>query len=349
MITPRNRVMTALRDGFPDKIPFTVYENMIPQCETERNLRNRGLCIVKRIPSYTIYHPNIEVITYGYVDENKRDVVRTVYTTPYGQLQKLTQKGINTTWTLEHLFKTPDDYKSLLSYIEDSVVVPEYEKVQAQVSMLGEDFVARDQIILEPMQALISDYMGPETFSYEWADNQDEILKLLESLRELAMKVSTVVADSPLEFANFGGNVVPQIVGVENFKKYYVPVYNEAAGILHKKNKLIGCHFDADNTLIMDAINDTALDYIEAYDAGISPPVSIARKAWPDKVLWLNWPSAWHLGTTKDVYNNTIRLIEEASPGNGFIIGITEDVPEELWQKNFVAIMDGIDDACIFT
>lgn len=349
MITPKKRVMTALNNGFTDKVPFTVYENMIPQCETERDLRNRGLCIVKRLPSYTIHHPNVEVKTYGYLDENKRNVVRTVYTTPYGQLHKLAQAGINTTWTLEHLFKTPDDYKSLLFYIEDSVVVPEYDRVQTQVLRLGEDFVVRDQIILEPMQALISDYMGPETFSYEWADNQDEILKLFKSLSKLAMEVSVVVADGPLEFANFGGNVVPQIVGVENFKKYYVPVYNEAAEILHKKNKLIGCHFDADNTLIMGAISDTALDYIEAYDAGISPSVSVARKAWPDKILWLNWPSAWHLGTTKDVYNNTLGLIEEASPGNGFIIGITEDVPEELWQKNYVAIMDGIDAAGTFT
>ncbi len=97
-------------------------------------------------------------------------------------LHKLAQEGINKTWTLEHLFKTPDDYKSLLFFIEDSVVVPEYERVQTQVSRLGEDFVVRDQIILEPMQALISDYMGLETFSYEWADNQDEILKLIKSL-----------------------------------------------------------------------------------------------------------------------------------------------------------------------
>jgi len=211
------------------------------------------------------------------------------------------------------------------------------------VNKLGDDFVVRDQIVLEPLQALISEYMGPETFCYEWMDNQDEILKLYNVLVDLARKVYAAVANGPLEFANYGGNVVPQIVGVENFKQYFVPHYNEAAELLHKKGKLIGCHFDADNTLIMDAIAGTTLDYIEAYDAGISPSVSEARKAWPGKIMWLNWPSAWHLRTEKEVYNGTAQLIKEAAPGNGFIIGITEDVPEERWQKNFLTIMDAID------
>ena len=94
----------------------------------------------------------------------------------------------------------------------------------------------------------------------------------------------------------------------------------------------------------MNAVADTNLDYIEAYDPGISPPVKEARKILGSKVLWINWPSAWHLNSVNDVFKDTIKLIEEAKPGNGFIIGITEDVPEERWKDNFLAIMDGIDD-----
>lgn len=343
MMTPRRRVMAALHNEIPDKIPFTSYENMVPRCTIERELRNRGLCIVKRIPSYKILHPNVTVKTYGFTDEKGRDVVRTVYTTPHGDLSKLTQAGNNTTWTHEHVFKTPDDYNALLFYIKDSVVKPNYDYIAMEIDKHGEDFIFRDQIVLEPLQALISDYMGAETFCYEWMDNQDEILKLYDALVELARKVYAAVADGPLEFANYGGNVVPQIIGLKNFEQYYVPHYNEAAEILHKKGKLIGCHFDADNTPIMDAIARTGLDYIEAYDAGISPSVKEARKAWPGKVLWLNWPSAWHLHPIEEVYRDTVRLIEEAAPGNGLIIGITEDVPEERWQKNFTTIMDAID------
>lgn len=161
---------------------------------------------------------------------------------------------------------------------------------------------------------------------------------------EVARKIYPVVANGPLEFCNYGGNVIPQLIGVENFEKYYIPHYNEAAEIMHKKGKLIGCHFDADNTIIMEAIAKTDLDYIEAYDPGMSPPVKEARSIFGRKVLWINWPSAWHLNSLEEIKRKTIELIEQAAPGNGFIIGITEDVPQDRWKDNFTAIMDGVDE-----
>ena len=342
-ITPYKRVITALRGGYPDKIPFTVYESKIPQCTVERELRNRGLCIVKRITSYVIKHPNVKTKSMHYTDEKGKYLIRTTYETPYGELSTLDQPAGFTSWHHERLFKSPDDYRALLFMIKDSVIESAYDNALKIVKHLGEDFIVRDNLPLEPMQNLVSSYMGPETFSYEWMDNRDEILKLYDALVEVARKIYPIVADGPLEFSNYGGNVIPQVIGVENFKKYYVPHYNEAAEILHKKGKLIGCHLDADNKIIMNAVSDTDLDYIEAYDPGISPPVKEARKIFGSKVLWLNWPSAWHLNSVNDVFNDTIKLIEEAMPGNGFIIGITEDVPEERWKENFLAIMDGID------
>ena len=82
--------------------------------------------------------------------------------------------------------------------------------------------------------------------------------------------------------------MVPQMIDANTFREYYVPHYNEAAEILHKKGKLIGCHFDADNTPIMSAIAKTDLNYIETYDPGMSPSVSEALKMWPDKALWIH-------------------------------------------------------------
>ena len=343
-MTPYRRVITALRGGCPDKTPFTVYESKIPQCAVERELRNRGLCIVKRITSYNIRRPNVKTKSIHYTDEKGRYLIRTIIETPYGELSTLDQPAGFTSWHHERLFKSPDDYNALLFMIKDSMIEPAYDHAFKVVKDLGEDFIIRDNLPLEPMQNLVSSYMGAETFSYEWMDNRDEVLKLYDALVDVARGIYPIVADGPLEFSNYGGNVIPQVIGVENFKKYYVPHYNEAAEILHKKGKLIGCHLDADNKIIMNAVADTNLDYIEAYDPGISPPVKEARKILGSKVLWINWPSAWHLNSVNDVFKDTIKLIEEAKPGNGFIIGITEDVPEERWKDNFLAIMDGIDD-----
>jgi len=345
-ITPYRRVISALKGHFTDKVPFTVYDFMVPRCAAERELRNRGLCLVRLMCSYKIIYSDVTVKSVHYTDECGKNMIRTIYSTPYGDLTTLHSVSSYTNdWLVEYMFKSPDDYRKLHFLISNTIVVPDYDTALQTVLRLGEDYIVRDQIGLEPLQALISSmYMDSQEFCLQWMDNRDEILKLYDAITNLNRKIYKVVADGPLEISNYGGNVVPQIIGVDTFKKYYIPHYNEAAEILHKKEKLIGCHFDADNTIIMDEISSTDLDYIEAYDPGISPPISEARKKWPGKVLWINWPSSWHLEPLDMVRSRTGKLIEDTYPGNGFIIGITEDVPEERMLQNYAAIMDGIEE-----
>jgi hypothetical protein len=278
-------------------------------------------------------------------NEQGRRCYRGTYTTPHGELSHVWEPVDFTSWRHEWLFKSPDDYKALLFFIQDTVVEPDYDRVSKLVADLGEDFVVRDQLPLEPLQNLISsNYMSTEQFAIEWMDNRDEVMKLYEAFVEVARKIYPLVANGPLEFCNYGGNVIPMVIGPATFRDCYVPHYNEAAEVLHKKGKLIGTHLDADNTTIMELVAQTDLDYIEAYDPSISPSVAAARAAWPDKTLWINYPCSWHLWEEEKLRAGTRQLLKEAAPGDRFIIGITEDVPEERWRGNYRAIMDVIDE-----
>ena len=210
---------------------------------------------------------------------------------------------------------------------------------------LGTDFVVRDQIPLEPLQALISgNIMDAADFCYEWMENRDELMKLYEALVELNRQVYPVVARGPLLFANYGGNVVPAIIGRDGFRDYYVPHYNEAAEILHRCGKRIGSHLDDNNTLIMDEIAGTDLDYIEGYDPGISPELSAAFPKLK-KVLWINWPSRWHMMTPEQAYDATISLIAQKRPEDGLLIAITENMPDAQIPRLYPAILDAIRDS----
>ena len=118
-MTPRQRVEAALHGGRADKVPFTIYESMIPQCTAERELRNRGLCIVnRRYPVFITHRPNVKVTRQTYW-QGDRQFVRTVYETPVGTLSTLREEAGFTAWQHEKMFKTPDDYKALLFFIED--------------------------------------------------------------------------------------------------------------------------------------------------------------------------------------------------------------------------------------
>jgi hypothetical protein len=150
---------------------------------------------------------------------------------------------------------------------------------------------------------------------------------------------------NPSIYANYGGNVTPEIIGLENFEQYYVPHYNEAAEVMHKHGKLIGCHFDANCRLLAKAIAQTNLDYIEAFTPAPDTDMTLgdARQAWPDKVLWLNFPSSVHLRSDAEIEQTTVDLLNQVETVDGLLMGIMEDIPAHRWQKSCRAIMDGLD------
>ena len=182
--------------------------------------------------------------------------------------------------------------------------------------------------------------MGVETFAIEWTERRDEFLKLYEVIRERQRILYEIVAKSPALHANYGGNEVPEVMGLERFEKYVVPLYNEAAEVFHKYGKLIGAHLEGNNKLWAKAVANSALDYVEAFTPAPNSDMALSEafEAWPDKVIRSNFPSSIHLASIETIENTTRRLIHDAAPWNKFIIGITEDIPEDRWQESMLAI-----------
>lgn len=349
-MTPRQRVEKALAGSHGDRVPFTIYESKIPQCAAERELRNRGLCIVKRdVPVFKTIQPNVKV-TQDVYWEGERQFVRTYYETPVGTLTTLAEPVGFTTWCHEKMFKGPEDYQAILFFFQDEQYQPAYEAFAAAEKSFGEDAIFRAGFGLEPLQTLISGFaMGTQSFCLEWMDHRDEILKIYDVIVANRRRIYPLVAESPASHANYGGNVVPEIIGLKDFEKYYVPHYNEAAEIMHRHGKLVGCHFDANCRVLAKAIAGAGLDYIEAFtpDPDTDMTLREAKAAWPDKVIWLNFPSSVHLKTSIEIKKTTIDLLTQVETIDGLIMGVTEDMPPERWQENCRAIMDGLDEHAI--
>ncbi|MGC9318532.1 MAG: uroporphyrinogen decarboxylase family protein [Armatimonadota bacterium] len=332
-LSPGERVERALRFEDVDHVPFTVYECMIPQCEAERIMRNEGLCIHQRRPSvYATRSPGITSETHTYVEDG-RSRTRTIIHTPEGDLTEVREPADFTSWHLEKPFKCPDDYQPLIAMIDAQQYVPNYGAWQRMSDMMGGDAVMRGGIGYSPLQHIIHRLMGVEVFAVEWAERRDEVLTLYEALVENRRRLYPICAQSPCQYFNYGGNVSPEIVGEQRFREYYVPHYEEFAEVMHAAGKLVGVHFDANTRLIADAIAETSLDYIEAFSPAPDTDMSVAdaRAAWPDKVLWINYPSSVFLRSDEEMEQVTIDLLRQAAPGNGFLIGITEDMPPDRW------------------
>lgn len=338
-MTPRKRVEAALKGEKIDKIPFTIYEYKLFQCSVERQLRNEGLCIVNRhYPVFKINSPNISYESHSYT-ENGTNYVRHFIKTKYGDLTFLTKPAGFTSWTVEKIFKGPEDYKKLYVMIEDQRYESNYEAFLKAEIELGEDIILRANIGSSPLHQIMIGWMGVETFAIEWIERRDEIEKLVEIQAKKLREVYEIVAKSPALIANFGGNETGNVMGRERYEKYVLPYHNEAAEIFHKHGKLLGCHLDGNNKVWADLVANSGLDYIEAFSPEPDTDMTFreAFETWKDKILWINFPSSLHLSSIEQIEKTTQEFID-VSRGSRLIIGITEDIPEDRWQKNLLAI-----------
>ena len=348
-MTPRERVEAVLKGQRPDRVPFTAYEAMVPRCETERGLRNHGLCIVALAPSVfrrISPHVNAEHVSY---EEHEVSYLRTNIRTPSGDLhslQRLSPVG-HGAWTVDYLFKGPENYRALEFMIRDEEYLPCYEQFAMAQEMMGGDGFLLVDIGGPPLHHIMEEFMGVEAFAVEWAERRDEVLRLYDLLVESRRKTYRLVAESPALAANYGGNVSPEVVGLTQFHLYYLPHYDEFADIMHHHDKVVGVHFDANTWLISDAIARSKIDYVEAFTPRPDTDMSVAeaRTAWPDKVLWANFPTSVHQQPDETIEGTARQILFEAASGDRFMLGITERVPPDRWQDSLSAISRVLDNS----
>jgi hypothetical protein len=351
MMTPRENVESALLGRWADRVPFTAYFNKFSASQVERELRNNGLCIIEfynRVYPYMVDTPHISEKTISYRGEDGITRIRRVVETPRGTISMVDKvladypriPGQFVPWHEEYFFKAPEDYKPIVAMIRDRLYSQNYEAFCKARDEAGGDVFMFPDIGYSPLQELIIQIMGLEQFSLEWHCRRDELIKLYEVLIEDRRKLYPILSESPILVAGYGGNVSPEVVGLARFEKYILPHYNELAEMLHESGKMLSVHFDANTRVFASAIAKSEIDIIEAFTPSPDCDMSVAeaREAWPDKVLWINFPSAVHLQEPSLIEETTRQILREAAPGNRFLFGITETVPVNKWQQSFSAI-----------
>ncbi len=84
-MTPRERVVNALRGQEVDQVPMTIYGDMLPRGWRERELRNAGWAISQRVPVVQVSMPHVEVMESWY-SEGDVPHVRVTLRTPVGEV-----------------------------------------------------------------------------------------------------------------------------------------------------------------------------------------------------------------------------------------------------------------------
>ena len=337
----RERILAAMFWEEPDLVPLTIYDWMIPRGTDERALREMGLCIVTRLPAHRLEHREVTYHSAEYWDHG-RHMLQRIIRTPVGEVSQVVQldAAYGSTWILEHYIKRPEDYRVMEFVYQDAVYHDNYATIHQAQAALGRDGLVMVRVAKGPIQEMLYQMMGMERFAIDLYERCELVDGLYDVMVRRYDELYALAAEAPVEILQSADNITSDVVGEERFRRYCIPCYERHMRAIAGTGKKLAVHMDGRMRSLLPAVADASFDIVEALTPLPVGDVSVAeaRAAWPDKALWLNFPSSVHIASDEIIAEQARQLIQEGGSKAGFAIGITEDVPLEHCARSLRAI-----------
>ena len=366
----KERLEAVLHHKKIDMIPWTMYASFPPWGEVERKFRNQGLTLIyQHFPIVKTYlHETVEVheeSNYILKGKRGRNIILRKFKTPIGQISAQHEFFIDSvplpgdliqrfgseiemellSWVTKHPFKNEADYKVLEYIYKNTEFRPNYQDFIFTDKIIGTDGYVMANIGKSPFQVLLYELMGAQNCYLEFASNNKKAKRLFEVIYEHQKKKVSLASKSPATLIWIPDNVTTSLTSPNYFEEYYMPFYNEMADILHREDKILAVHMDGNLKSLVNLIAKTRIDIIEAFTPLPMGDLSVAeaKKAWKDKIIWINFPGTLLATSNSDTIENyTIEMLRSVAPGDNFIIGCTENYPMEKWEMAFGGIANAI-------
>lgn len=320
-----------------------------------------GWALHKVVPDYSIGHPETtlhraigayrlkeQVFRFTFSPKidirSKRDSERTYveYHTPIGTVsttiiytEEMKKAGVSISWIEEHIIKKPEDYRIVAYVFENMDLLPHFDEFIKWQKEVGEDGVAVTWFTgaASPMHHIQKYFLGATEFYFHRRDYHKEMQALAESMGPLYEKALRIVADSPAEMVNWGGNFDDTITYPPYFEKEIVPWIRKATDVIGKQGKLVLCHCDGENQGLLDLIRDSGMHVAEAICPYPMTKVRIEEyyQRWGDTLTILGGiPSSMllpHSATDEEFETYLDHLFKAIAPGRRFILGVADTTP----------------------
>ena len=358
-MTRRGRIIAASLKKRADRLPFFHYWRHSQVGWAERECRNRGMGMCWYRPCCVEKMHGVEV-TDRQISSSGQTLFRRTFSTPVGAVSATERRepGVGqwhgqrswrdvTPWQTERLIKGPDDYRVVKYMVENTEYIPDCFPIEQALDWLGDDGVVICALPHSPMQMLMIDWIGSEggRFFYHHADYPDLVEDLYGALCRSRQPMYGIAAKSPAPVVMCGDNVDGFLVSPNLFQKYFMPVYAEQATTLHDRGKLMAVHMDGRVSSLKNLIAETPIDIVEA----LHPPpmgdlpVGEALAAWPDKAIWVGFPSATYALGPEATRDYALDLLSEIATGDRLVIEMsTENL---VSNENLLVLTSVLEDA----
>jgi hypothetical protein len=241
-------------------------------------------------------------------------------------------------WRQEYLVKTPGDYRIFQRALEDTTFTANPGYFEAAESEVGPRGITVGQMGRTPLMEMQIDRAGLARFSMDLADQQPELMDLLDLMNGQMFEAAREAVRSPARFVKLWENLSLETIGTSVYRRHLVPQYRKLLEIFQPAGKRLLVHYDGKLRLIARDI--AALDL--GIDSLTPPPegdlsVAEAREAWPDKFLWLHPPLGWHEEPPAEFERRIRQMVRDAGPRR-FCLMLSEEVPD-CWEQTLPLLL----------
>jgi uroporphyrinogen-III decarboxylase len=371
-MTSRERVLTAMRGGIPDRVPISPrigaflpgYYGASSWMHHLKAAKEFGydICLATShaVPSfihapdlrYGFVAPEVEVVQETREQDGGITVKRT-FKTPAGPLTDVTfrapggrEYGVSPSPVKhEHLIKDRDDLERIRYILPgpETVNMATYHEIDQLVGDAG--IIEMSQY--PPFDHFLGDARGVIQLMMDYhldRDFFDEMFALFETHSQAVLKAALEqgvrYVFGSWFYASLSAGWSPTI-----FRDYFVPQIRAAAELVHSYD---GIYHAYDDGKMMETLGDYVDAGVDVIETLTPPPVgdvdlAEAKRLYGDKVCLKGYVDLLYvlkMGTVEDVRRTVREAIEIASPGGGFILGTSDSIREGTPIENIRAYFE---------
>lgn len=272
-----------------------------------------------------------------------------VYSTPLGKVNCIYARNTENPGIMPvKWFIEEEKDLEVFAYIEEATTfsfnMDKYNDLNKEFGHLGLPVMFLPRTSL---QRLYIDLAGLENTIYLLADSQDYVENYLKSLTKSHLQMCEVVAQSPVEWINYGDNIHSKLLPPDLFNKYVLPDYEKRGDILHRGNKFVFSHWDGDVKELLPFAQTCFLDGIEAITPIPQGDVTLkeAKKALGDEIFLLDGIASILFNDTYPIEELEKQTLEVLELFEGqLILGISDEFPSDGKLERIVRVNEIVND-----
>ncbi len=345
----RERLLAILRRQEIDRVPVIMYDDLFPP-RIRHEVRKRfgdKIGLLRWSAVHRVETPHCRTVLEEYfVGETRWE--RTTLYTPAGSVfqERAFEPAYNSGSFRKHYIQEPEDYEVLWAYLEDAVILEDYQRFHRDQAELGDAGLPLAAVERSPYQYLWVEMVGLDRLAYHFADFPERVHKTIDMLNARARRIFEIVYHSPVPLIDFPDNITAPAIGVKRFLQYNVPLYNQLAEMMAGRGVPVFVHMDGDLQPLWQAIAESKVGGLDSFSPTPDNDTSVAQaiEMWPGKRLFVNFPSSVHLRSYEEVRAEAEKILQAGGHSGRLEIQFSENVPYNAWQTSFPAILDAVDD-----